>query len=221
MNYEIEEFNRNVDDGELILDLKSVSEKLEKSNEKITFRKYNELGKFAAQTLAVRFGSWNGALEKAGINITDQKNIALLLLFENLELVWRTKGKQPTTRDMKSEVSKYSDSAYISRFGTWRKALEAFINFIDGTEEFEGNSVIQANPVNRTSRSINLRLRFKVLARDFFTCQSCGASPAKDPNVELHVDHIIPWSMGGETVELNLQTKCKSCNLGKGNAFNV
>ena len=35
----------------------------------------------------------------------------------------------------------------------------------------------------------------------------------------IQVDHIVPWSKGGETEESNLQTKCKKCNLGKGNAF--
>ena len=36
-------------------------------------------------------------------------------------------------------------------------------------------------------------------------------------NVELHVDHIKPWSKGGETVLENLQTLCATCNLGKSN----
>lgn len=41
------------------------------------------------------------------------------------------------------------------------------------------------------------------------------ASPAKDSTVELHVDHIIPWAKGGETVMDNLQTLCSKCNWGK------
>lgn len=75
------------------------------------------------------------------------------------------------------------------------------------------NSVVP----HRSSRNINTRLRFKVLQRDNFKCCACGASPAKDPSVVLHVDHIIPWSKGGETVLENLQTLCSKCNLGKGN----
>ncbi|HEX4614769.1 MAG TPA: HNH endonuclease signature motif containing protein [Stellaceae bacterium] len=43
----------------------------------------------------------------------------------------------------------------------------------------------------------------------------CGASPAKDPAVTLHVDHIVPWSKGGETVLSNLQTLCAPRNIGK------
>jgi 5-methylcytosine-specific restriction endonuclease McrA len=43
----------------------------------------------------------------------------------------------------------------------------------------------------------------------------CGASPAKDPAVTLHVDHIEPWSKGGTTTLDNLQTLCSTCNIGK------
>ncbi|MBR5903681.1 MAG: HNH endonuclease, partial [Clostridia bacterium] len=59
------------------------------------------------------------------------------------------------------------------------------------------------------------KLRYQVLKRDNFKCCACGASPAKDPSVELHIDHIVPWSKGGETVIDNLQTLCSKCNLGK------
>jgi 5-methylcytosine-specific restriction endonuclease McrA len=65
------------------------------------------------------------------------------------------------------------------------------------------------------SRDPSPRLRFEVLARDKFTCRFCGASPMKDPSVTLHIDHIIPWSKGGETSLTNLQTLCAKCNLGK------
>jgi len=69
----------------------------------------------------------------------------------------------------------------------------------------------------KTSRDPSLRLWFKVLKRDNFSCKKCGCSPAKDPKVVLHVDHIIPWSKGGETVIENLETLCQDCSLGKSN----
>ena len=65
------------------------------------------------------------------------------------------------------------------------------------------------------TRVISDKLRYQVLKRDNFKCCACGASPAKDPSVELHIDHIIPWSKGGETTIENLQTLCSRCNLGK------
>ncbi|MCD4713810.1 MAG: HNH endonuclease [Clostridiales bacterium] len=70
---------------------------------------------------------------------------------------------------------------------------------------------------HRTSRNPSMKLRFEILKRDNFKCCVCGASPAKNPMVELHVDHIIPWSRGGETIEENLQTLCSLCNYGKSN----
>jgi 5-methylcytosine-specific restriction endonuclease McrA len=33
------------------------------------------------------------------------------------------------------------------------------------------------------------------------------------------VDHIVPWSKGGETILENLRTLCSKCNLGKGNVL--
>jgi len=70
---------------------------------------------------------------------------------------------------------------------------------------------------HNSSKSISDKLRYQVLKRDSFKCCACGASPAKDPSVELHIDHIIPWSKGGENTAENLQTLCSKCNLGKSN----
>lgn len=56
-------------------------------------------------------------------------------------------------------------------------------------------------------------LRFKVLRRDGFTCTYCGRGP---PEVQLHVDHVVPFTAGGMTVIDNLKTACRDCNLGKG-----
>jgi 5-methylcytosine-specific restriction endonuclease McrA len=57
------------------------------------------------------------------------------------------------------------------------------------------------------------------MKRDNFSCRACGASPASEPGLTLHVDHIVAWSRGGETVDDNLQTLCEPCNLGKSNVL--
>lgn len=72
---------------------------------------------------------------------------------------------------------------------------------------------------NNSTRVISSKLRYQVLKRDNFKCCACGASPAKDTTVELHIDHIIPWSKGGETTIDNLQTLCSACNLGKSDSL--
>ena len=57
---------------------------------------------------------------------------------------------------------------------------------------------------------IPARMRFRVLQRDEYTCQYCGAI-GKD----LEIDHIIPVTKGGKTEFNNLMTSCQKCNQGK------
>ena len=59
-------------------------------------------------------------------------------------------------------------------------------------------------------------LWWSILARDEWTCCSCGRS-AKVDGVTLEVDHIVPRSKGGSDEMDNLQTLCKKCNIGKSN----
>ena len=59
-------------------------------------------------------------------------------------------------------------------------------------------------------------LREKIKKRDNYTCRFCGNSPRKEPNLLLEIDHIIPLSKNGLTVEDNLQTLCWKCNRRKG-----
>lgn len=57
-------------------------------------------------------------------------------------------------------------------------------------------------------------MRFKILKRDQYRCQICGAS--QQDGAKLHIDHIVPVAKGGKTVESNLHVLCDRCNLGKG-----
>lgn len=60
-------------------------------------------------------------------------------------------------------------------------------------------------------RSISRVLKERVMDRDNYTCVNCGAYH------RLTLDHIIPWSLGGETSYENLQVLCKTCNSKKSN----
>src|SRR3954453_9372900 len=82
-----------------------------------------------------------------------------------------------------------------------------------------GHGETTQGSARRGSRDPSLRLRFRVLQRDDFKCCACGASPATSAGLRLQVDHIVPWSVGGETTECNLQTLCVSCNLGRSNVL--
>jgi membrane-bound inhibitor of C-type lysozyme len=70
------------------------------------------------------------------------------------------------------------------------------------------------NP-HRTRREPSNRLKIQVLMRDGNRCRLCGVE-CNDGLHNIHFDHIIPWSKGGETTLDNLQVLCSDCNLAKG-----
>ena len=221
MKYELNTYNRNLSNEELLDDLKKVAVELGKN--KIIAAEYDENGKYSSATIHRRFGSWNKALQKAALELTTAQNISDKELFENIEMVWISFGRQPKHREMKRPVSKYSERPYISRFGSWRKALEAFVEFIDSgdsqNQEIEENisEIIQdTEPIfkHATKRSPSERLKVRVLMRDGNKCKLCGITVAGE---DIHFDHIKPWSKGGETVLENLQILCAKHNLAKGN----
>ncbi len=174
-----------------------------------------------------RFGKWETLLAEVGLDpvplgrrYTDEE------CFENLLSLWTHYGRQPSFGELKRPPSVVGPKAYIRRWGGWRAALSAFVKTMNESPErvpeqprLEQMPVPEANAVaneEAVPRSLSLALRYKVLVRDKFRCVICGASPAKDVGVELHVDHIHPWSRGGQNVEENLRTLCAKCNLGKG-----
>ncbi len=60
---------------------------------------------------------------------------------------------------------------------------------------------------------IPLNLRRRVIERDGLYCVYCD-DDLRD--AEIHMDHVIPESRGGETSYNNLQVTCRKCNLAKG-----
>ena len=229
MKYELEPYNRGVDNDELINDLKLAATEFNKTT--LTIEEYDTIGKFHSTTFRRRFGSWINALRNAGLEI-ERKNQPITEndLFLNIENVWMNLGRQPKYCEMGKPLSKYSSGTYEYRFGSWRKALESFVKFINEEVQIqvkeeiyfvENDSTITKDDISlfkhKTKRNINWRLRFLVFRRDNFRCAIDGSSPATHPGITLHVDHIIPWDKGGETVLSNLQTLCSVCNIGKSN----
>ena len=73
------------------------------------------------------------------------------------------------------------------------------------------------NFAKRQRSKMTPALREYIKKRDHYTCQLCGDSIYKHPNLVLEVDHIIPVSKGGETTVDNLWTLCMPCNRKKSN----
>lgn len=114
--------------------------------------------------------------------------------------------------DLLSKVEKYKDSN------------ETVIDFIENailkSLPKEALSQEELKEINRR-RKISDTTRYAVLERAGFKCQCCGTKPLKDNDVVLHIDHIIPHSLGGNDDVNNLQVLCDKCNLSKQNRFVV
>ena len=207
--------NQPISTEELVEDLRSVAQKL--NTEKLSQKLYTEHGRFNCTTFINRFGTWNKAVQKIDLKPANIFNYSDEELFENILNIWQHRGKQPTRRDLNSIPSKITQSPYNRRFNSWSVAMKEFIEYANGNDIATIKEKDASFPQKKTGRDPSLQLRFKVLKRDNFSCVQCGASPAKNPETILHVDHIKPWSKGGETEIGNLQTLCEKCNLGKSN----
>lgn len=221
MKFELDQYNRNASDGELVADLQRVALELGKNS--VTRTEQDQLGRFNSATIYRRFNSWSSALKSAGLEETrTPMNIPEEELFKNLEEIWIQLGRQPRYQEVQKPISKYSIGTYENRFDGWRNALRAFVEYIHKEETSSSETLVDESKPEREikqqgSRNINWRLRFIVMRRDNFKCRACGRSPAIDPTITLDVDHIKAWSKGGLTVLENLQTLCTKCNIGKSN----
>lgn len=222
---EVDIQNSPINRDDYIDDVRSIAMQLNKKT--LTSTEYKEYGRFGFNSLLRKFGNWEQVLLAADLQPTGYTiSVSDAELLDDIEQTWIKIGRQPTTGDIKSGLSSYRLTTYIRHFGSWRKALERFVEYINSEDELsdlaQDPKIHNPRPdyiehKHKTQRDINLRIRFLVMKRDNFKCCLCGASPASDPSITLHIDHIIPWSKGGETVMDNLQTLCSKCNLGKSN----
>lgn len=220
VDFQIRLRRRGITAEEILDDMRRVAS--DRGAETVTRLEYDQYGQFGATTVIRNFGTWNAAVQAAGLSRATRQDISNDELFQNLASVWTNLGKQPFSRHMSdsSTGSKFSTGTYEKRFGSWNGALIAFADYLNGTSPMpmslaEERASASSVKNKRTARDVNWRLRAKVLIRDACICRMCGDSPAKNPDAKMHVDHIVPWTKGGETVEDNLQTLCAVCNIGK------
>ena len=201
---------------EILADIRRVAEVVQ--TKIVTMKMYAEHGKYHEATPQRRFGSWNKAVIAAGLQVANEQNYDDERLFENMMRVWEHYGRQPRLSELARSPSMISGNTYKRRFDLWMKALEQFVAYAN-SQEMQAPTAKEILRGDRAPREVSLRLRFRVLKRDNFSCRACGASPALKPGLSLHVDHIKARSHGGEAIEENLQTLCDACNLGKSNVL--
>ena len=107
------------------------------------------------------------------------------------------------------------------RYGGMPRAGPVRITRIDGTTETKSpityaqrrNMAATGTAVRR--KGIDAGLRLRIYRRDGFTCVYCGTTTGP-----FQLDHVRPYSKGGQDREDNLVTACRPCNMAKKNTWN-
>ena len=212
----------------LIEDIQAVAKQLNTTT--ITSTQYEQYGKYGRSCAHNYFGAWANVIKAADLSATGfhTAGITDAELFEDIANVWLKLGRQPSYNHFRRiGLSKYGATTYARRFGSWNNALLRFVEAMQNAEQDSDLTHVQPQPMptdatdsthavpHNTPREVNYRLRYKVMMRDHCRCCICGKSPATHLGTVLEIDHIYPYSKGGETILENLQTLCKQCNLGK------
>lgn len=206
-----------ITDNDIIDEIKSVMSRLGKTT--LTIKEFDANAKINSSTVIRRLGKWNTIIQSVGgeLNNTFYSEEELM---ENVKDAWLKKGTQPTRRDMDNkDYSTISSGTYLRHYKTWYGALEEFVKYISRDEKNminEDHTLKHNHTKHKTKRDPSDRLKVQVLMRDGNRCKICGVECSGGLH-NIHFDHIVPWSKGGETVLDNLQVLCSACNEAKGN----
>jgi hypothetical protein len=177
-------------DEDVLQALRDLAARLGKSE--LTVREVTEHLPFSGETLRNRWGASRAAFEAAGLSVTNLgRRYTDDECFDNLLKVWTHYGRPPMYREMGRSPSTVGGKAYVKRFGTWNKALAAFVDRVnadvapkaiaddDAEPEPSGNARARVKvdiPTVEDSRDIPLGLRFKALRRDHFNASCVGTA---------------------------------------------
>lgn len=96
MDFKLEPYRRNIPEDTLLKDLIEVSKRLGKDC--IGEREYNSNGQYTSGTFRRRFGSWNNALEKAGLRASNWQNVVDESYIQDIKRVGESSGKKSVTQ---------------------------------------------------------------------------------------------------------------------------
>lgn len=94
MTFRFEDTKSIPESNELLADLRSVAAKVGRDH--VAQNEYRQFGQYSSTVMKKRFGSWNKALEAAGLATVSRETTSKAALTENLLGVWTSLG--PWTR---------------------------------------------------------------------------------------------------------------------------
>jgi hypothetical protein len=116
---------RRLSDGALLAEMRRLAKEIGRPTLRV-----EDLGRSPVLTYSIlqaRFGSWDAAVRRAGLTrAVFGRRYSGTQVYENLLAVWRHHERPPTKLDMARYPSRIGVQTYLTRFGTWAEALEAF-----------------------------------------------------------------------------------------------
>ncbi len=97
----------------------------------------------------------------------------------------------------------------------FRCDYDYLVNRYEELEKIDFETTTSKYREKNQRRMMTSELRERIKLRDNYTCQICGKY--MPDGVGLHIDHIIPVSKGGKSIESNLQVLCSVYNGSKSN----
>lgn len=199
---------------------------------------FDKLADISAYKVYRELGSWDKVMlflvdhyKAKGIDFkitTRRTSYSEQEIFNEMEKIWLQLGHRPSRDEWVQSNPEISYDTIYRRFRGWTNACHRFMEYksgakIDTTNNLQQEAKAKAKRSKPSTdenkkviaRSLSVNIRYKVLLRDKFRCNSCGKSPSANTGTMLHVDHIVPFSKGGGNDLDNLQTLCQDCNLGK------
>ncbi|MDR5673114.1 hypothetical protein RH858_08120 [Halalkaliarchaeum sp. AArc-GB] len=111
-----------IPDQELLAELRRLADELDRTPKE---KDMTSRGHHGTQTYRNRFGSWNQAVEAAGLSPRpDRREPSREELIAELQRVADELGRSPTWSEMKDH-GEFVPNTYRSHFGSWNDALEA------------------------------------------------------------------------------------------------
>lgn len=111
--------NNKITKEDILKDIQKVNSKVEG----IPIQKdYREYGEYSFGSIEYVVGSWNEALEKAGIEVINYRGISKEKLKEEIQRLSEVLERCPTSRDMENK-GKFAVNTYFKKFDSWNNAL--------------------------------------------------------------------------------------------------